>query len=190
MKHIIILSKYTLTIIVLLGLLGCRTLVQLNKIVNPKTYMPLTNESFVVLPFNNYIDQIELASKVEGIMTQVGLNIVSSPRGLKEVEVRKGAGIAQDSNGNDLADRTIQREESQSIRIEKYMTAAEEAKADYIVETLWSKYMCTIKFIRKSDHKVISVFTEYDSRLEDKLIEQLIKMKFLSQLQDNSSNNK
>ena len=117
--------EVVLIIVLLISIGGCETLKRLNKIgpepVNIKYIKAVPdNVTFVVLPFNDYMPQLEYAASVEKAMIQTGLHVVAPPHGIMEVEERKGAGIAQDGGSLDSLDKAAQRTESQSLRIERY----------------------------------------------------------------------
>lgn len=174
---------------------GCATLKEWNQLgpEPPKyKYVPAVSDkvSFVVIPFNDYIDQLEFAAKVESFLLQNGLSLVAAPRGTKLVEERTGAGFAQDSGASNLSSNSIQREESQALRIERYKIV-EETKADYIVETMLTGDRGTIKFTRKNDDKIIGVFSVYNSdySMKEEMLRQLLKMQFIAKIKEDNIQN-
>jgi len=184
-KGLLLVTKAVLLVALLMDLSGCETLKRLNQI-GPELpkYTPAVSDSttFVILPFNDYLDQLEFAANVERAMIQSGLNVIAPPRGIKEVEERKGAGLAQTSGSPRLSDTGSELAESQSLRIERYKVI-EDSKADYFIETMRTGSDGTIKFTRKNDRKVISVFNvyAYPSSIESEIIKQLAEMGFLKE---------
>ena len=159
--YISLLIKLSLLSLVISLSAGCETLKEWNKLgpEQPKyKYVSAIKDdvSFVVLPFNDYIDQLEFAAQIESFLLQMGLSVVAPPRGTKIIEERKGAGVTQDSGASNLASPSLQREESQALRIERY-AVTQETKADYIIETMYKGYSGTVKFTRKNDSKIIGV---------------------------------
>jgi len=152
-------------------------------------YIPAVpdNIRFVVVPFNDYLPQIQFAADVENFLIQVGLNVVAAPRGIKLVEERKGAGVTQDTDTSNLSSSSIQREETKAQRIEKY-AIAQEAKADYIIETMLndSDDSGTIKITRKNDSKIIGVFSTYRSgySFNAEMTDQFVKMGFIAKVNE------
>lgn len=175
----------------IIGLSGCETLKRLNQIhpeepEPPATrYIPAVSDTttFVVFPFNDYMHQLQFAALIEQVMIHSGFQVVAPSRGIKEVEERKGAGISEDSSSPNMSEMAAGRTEKQSLLIERYKVA-EESKADYIIETMLTGSDGTVKFMRKSDRKVIGVFGVYaydrDS-LKEEMTTQLIRMKFLKE---------
>ena len=161
---------------------GCELLNTPNKAVKkPPVYSPSVPEevSFVVYPFNNYIEQIQFASQIESLLLKVGLNVVASNQDTKEIEERKGAGLTQDSGGSNLSSANVQREESQAVRIERY-TITQETAADFIVETMLAGQRGTVKFTRKEDSKIIGVFSVSKYNPEKEFMKQLESMQLIS----------
>lgn len=191
-----IFIKISFFSLALVLLVGCETLKEWNKLgpEQPKyKYVPATKDdvSFVVLPFNDYLDQLEFAAQVESFLLQMGLSVVATPRGTKIIEERKGAGVTQDSGVSNLASPSMQREESQALRIERY-AVTQETKADYIIETMYTGHYGTIKFTRKNDSKIIAVFSTYSSdySFKEEMTKQLEKMQFIKQVEETPLNDR
>ena len=177
--------KIVFLVSVLLFLSSCTTLQKLNQIgpAQPQ-YTVIIDESerFVVLPFNNYIKQIEFASKIEGILIDAGLNLVAAPQGTKVVEERKGGGfssITNNSNGEEIAEG----KRADIVRIEKYIVPTA-IDAEYIVNTMLKNSYGTIKFTRLSDNKIMGItrITGYKSTCEKEIMKKLMAMKFVSKV--------
>src|SRR5512143_3920063 len=81
----------------LIGLCNCQSM---RRITNPPPVLPEPkyvasvndDAKFTVIPFNDYMNQIEFAADVESVLLKAGLNLVAVPRGTIIVEKRKGAG--------------------------------------------------------------------------------------------------
>ncbi|SCY05440.1 hypothetical protein [Desulfoluna spongiiphila] len=171
------LMRATIVVSLLILLSGCGMIKEWRKPEPPKPtykYIPSVGDSvrFVVLPFNNYINQLEFAAKVENLLLDAGLNLVAPPRGTKTVEERKGAGFPR-SAASGKAMKTV--------RIERYIVS-DAVDAEYMVETMLKDSYGTIKFTRLSDHKIMGVITLSGSKKKFKkeLYKKLEGMRFVS----------
>lgn len=182
--------KIVFLLSVLLFLSSCTTLQKLNQIGSPQPQYKYTviideSERFVVLPFNNYIKQIEFASKIEGILIDAGLNLVAAPQGTKVVEERKGGGFSSITNNlnSSNSEEIAEGKRADIVRIEKYIVSTA-IDAEYIVDTMLKNSYGTIKFTRLSDNKIMSVttITGYKSTFEKGIMKKLIAMKFVSKV--------
>ncbi len=157
------LMRKLLLIGLLIGLCSCQSM---RRITNPPPALPEPkyvasvndDAKFTVIPFNDYMNQIEFAAYVESVLLKAGLNLVAAPRGTKMVEKRKGAGVVHDSDASSESNARVQREEIQATSVEKYITNGE-INTDYIVETMLIRYKGTVKFTRIKDAKIMGVFT-------------------------------
>lgn len=171
---------------------GCTTIHKVSKPSEQPKYVASlpAGVSFVVRPFNNYLLQQQFAANVEQALIKIGLNVISSPSGGKQIEERKGAALAQSGGASNIESSKIQTSESQAMRIEKY-TVEEDTKADYIIDTMADARGGSgmVRFTRKRDMKVIGVVTLYDyySGIEYDLLPSLEKMKFVVQEKKSSN---
>ncbi|MCX6224493.1 MAG: hypothetical protein NTV01_07035 [Bacteroidia bacterium] len=151
---------FIITFAILL-LTGCSILNRLKNTPPDKKYVSTQNNcKFVVLPFNNYLSQIEFASKVENALLQFGFKVVQRPGVNKEVEERVGTGLSggqAESNRNNIVNKQA---ELQSLTISKYKVL-EEIDADYIVDSMLSDLNGTIRVLRKADRNIVGVVTVY-----------------------------
>ncbi len=169
--------------IYLFSVIGCATLSKnpFSRVNEDKFISALSNDTvFAVIPFNSYLLQIEFATEVQNVLLQAGLNVIEPNRGQKTIEERKSAGIEQGGGVADVGASSVKRAEAQALVIEKYITS-EDIKADYIVHTMRSDFDGTIKFVRKSDSKVIGVVTVWSHRngVKSDLMSYLEKLKFI-----------
>lgn len=180
-----------LTIFVsIMNICGCVTIQRFNKLGpgNPTYVVNVSKDtSFVVFPFNDYLDQIKFATNVESVLLQAGLNVLAPPRGNKSIEERKGAGVAQAGGVSDTGATASQTTDRQSIRIEKY-TVSDDINADYIINTMLSDNDGTVKFTKKQDMRVVGVVVVDPRVIEWDLLPYLEKLKFIKSVSnDNNS---
>ena len=119
------------------------------------------------------------------VLLQAGLNVIEPNRGQKTIEERKGAGIEQGGGMADVGTSIVKRAEAQALVIEKYIIT-EDIKADYIVYTMRSDFDGAVKFVRKSDSKVIGVVTvwAHKSGVKSDLMSYLEKLNFVVRVQN------
>lgn len=86
-----------------------------------------TNPSFVVVPANDYLYQVEFANQVESYIISSGVSVVHFRPSVKEIEVTKQAG--------QVSAQSTQAAGGQVTLTERYLAAIEETSADYIVFT-------------------------------------------------------
>lgn len=104
------------------------------------------NPSFVVLPANDYLYQVEFANKIESYLLSSGVKVVTRPA-TKEVQATKQAAQV-DAQSSQAAG-------SQATFTERYV-ALEESNADYIVQTYADSKQ--IKVIRKATKEILITF--------------------------------
>ena len=171
------LMRVTIAVSLLVMLSGCGMIKSWRTPEPPKPvykYIPSVGDNvrFVVMPFNNYINQLEFAAKVESHLLGAGLNLVAPPRGTKTVEERKGAGFPRTG---------LDRKEMKTVRIERYIVS-DAVDAEYLVETMLKDSHGTVKFTRLSDHKIMGVLTlkGSKSKFKKELYKELEAMRFVS----------
>ena len=179
--------KFLILLSLVFLLSSCSTMKRLNRFGAPETtykYVPVVEENvrFVVLPFNNYITQLEFAAKIENILLEAGLNLLAPPRGTKTIEERTGAGVSQRRVAG--ASSSSGRNNLKTVRIERYI-ASETIDAEYIVETMLKDSYGTIKFTRLRDHKIMSVITLTGSKstFKKEIYKKLEAMHFISKVE-------
>jgi len=168
--------------------LGCATLSNnpFGRVDNIKYVSALSDKTvFAIVPFNDYLPQKEFATEVMSVLLQAGLNVIEPNRGQKTIEERKGAGIEQGGGMADVGTSIVKRAEAQALVIEKYIIT-EDIKADYIVYTMRSDFDGAVKFVRKSDSKVIGVVTvwAHKSGVKSDLMSYLEKLNFVVRVQN------
>lgn len=138
--------------------------------------------SFVVIPFNNYQDQIDCATMVESALIASGVKVVNRPRNTKEIEVSKDAGKgAIDKNGAVAKEGPIDSRWAGEKRVERYIEI-EDVKADYIVYTSGSVnyingrvilYEGNVRIIKKGSQEVLSSFMVHYGRINQEVYDAL-----------------
>ena len=105
-----------------------------------------TNPSFVVIPTNDYLYQVEFANKIESYIIRSGLKTVRCPAS-KVVETKKQVTQAQvESKEGQAAEATL---------TERYYSF-DETDADYIVESYADTKQ--LKIIKKATKEILTVF--------------------------------
>ena len=115
---------------------------------NPKTVFVVLRDvpespSFVVIPANDYLVQVDFANEIEADLIACGVKVVARPA-MKEVQTTK-QGAQLDTQVGQAAGATL---------IEKYM-ALEETNADYFISAFADTRQ--IKIIKRPTREVISV---------------------------------
>ena len=104
------------------------------------------NPSFVVIPANDYLYQVEFANRIESYLISSGVKVVTRPS-TKEVQATKQAAQVEGQSSQAAG--------SQATLTEKYM-AFEDTNADYIVQTYADSKQ--IKVIRKTTKEILTTF--------------------------------
>jgi hypothetical protein len=107
-----------------------------------------TNPSFVVIPANDYLDEVAFANVVEASIIRAGIKVVTRP-GTKEVSVKKEAAQAQKE-----IDQDVGNVQSQTVE-EKYFRW-DDTPADYVVFTYSGANR--VRFTKKSTREVFASF--------------------------------
>lgn len=105
-----------------------------------------TNPSFVVMPVNDYLYQVEFANRIESYIVACGVKVVNRPAP-KEIESTKQA--------TQLGAQSTQVAGAQATLTERYF-AFDETDANYIVYTYADTKQ--IKIVRKETKEILSVF--------------------------------
>lgn len=109
--------------------------------------------SFVVIPANNYLNQVAFANNVEAAIISAGIKVVMSSQATKEVTKEVAVeGEIQAIEGNQAA-----RKSGEGKVIERYVEFLEEIKADYIVFTYEGSKQ--IRIIKKQTREILAVLT-------------------------------
>jgi len=106
------------------------------------------NPSFVVIPANDYLDEVAFANVVEASIIRAGVKVITRP-GTIEVSVKKEAGQAQKDKDQDAG-----KVQSQTVE-EKYFRW-DETLADYVVHTYSTG--TRVRFTKKSTQEVVASF--------------------------------
>ena len=104
------------------------------------------NPSFTVIPVNDYLYQIEFATKIEEYLIQAGVKVVRHPAS-KAVETKKQL-TQPESNVKQGA-------VAEATMTERYYSL-EDTDADYVVETYADSKQ--VKIVRKASREIISAF--------------------------------
>ncbi|GEM_PF-4857179 len=134
--------KITITSLVLLALSGCSPSQTIFVVLRDVPETP----SFVVIPANDYLYQVEFSNKVESYAISSGVKVVTRPA-TKEVEATKQAAQV-DAQSSQAAG-------SQATLTERYV-AFEDTNADYIIQTYADSKQ--IKLIRKATKEILLTF--------------------------------
>ena len=107
--------------------------------------------SFVVIPANNYLSQVEFANEVEAAIIGAGVKVVMFSQASKEVTKEVAIeGEIQAIEGNKAA-----RKSGEGRLIERYVEFFEEIKADYIVLTYAGSKQ--IRIIKRQPREILAV---------------------------------
>ena len=142
------------------------------------------SKTFVVIPFNSYLTQIQFAGSIEQILIKNGLSVLSMPKGGKEIEIRKGAtksgSIQDDSNNTSAQASTAAQQSAQAERIERYIEL-NDINATYLVDTMCSYRECQVKFTEKDSGVVLGVYdmSNYPSAIHQTMLKALSDMDFI-----------
>ena len=109
--------------------------------------------SFVVIPANNYLNQVAFANEVEAAIISAGIKVVMFSQATKEVtkEVAVGGKIAV-VEGSQAAQKS-----GEGKLTERYVEFFEEIKADYIVQTYAGSKQ--IRIIKRQTREILAVLT-------------------------------
>lgn len=102
------------------------------------------NPSFVIIPPNNTLNEVEFANSVESYFTASGVRIIARPIS-KAVETQAAVGQLE-SQGNSLESAASQRKET--------YYAFDDTKADYVVKTYLSNRQ--VQVIRRNTMEVLT----------------------------------
>ena len=119
--------------------------------------------SFVVIPANSYLNQVEFANEIEDAIISAGVKVVMRPATkdvTKEVAIEKEIAAVE---GNQAA-----RKSGEGKLIEKYV-AFENIDADYIVKTYAGSKQ--IRIMKKQTREILAVLTVPTDPLTDQPME-------------------
>ncbi|UCH21464.1 MAG: hypothetical protein JSU83_23700 [Deltaproteobacteria bacterium] len=145
--------KKLMFILVIFAFIGCATVPVQHFVVLRD--VPL-NPSFVVLPANYYLDQIEYANQIEAALIRAGVSVKTRPH-VKEIttdsemdadKLETKSGLLTDKTSRAMAkDDAIT--ESVSARLTERYLACEKVDADYLVETYYNNRQVKIIKLKK-----------------------------------------
>lgn len=122
----------------------------------------------VVVPFNDYIHQIEVARKIEMALVNYGFNVKSYQAGVvKDVEKRSGAGIANATTQGKNSSTDASVALGEAVTIERFKEYETTILADIRFEVLASNNEITLKVVRHKDSSVIGVATFGEGSFDD-----------------------
>ena len=109
--------------------------------------------SFVVIPANNYLNQVAFANEVEAAIISAGIKVVMFSQATKEVtkEVAVEGKIAVVEGGQ------AAQKSGEGKLTERYIELFEEIKADYIVMTYAGSKQ--IRIIKRQTREILAVLT-------------------------------
>lgn len=154
--------KALLVVILLTSLIaGCNNTINRGPGFSYQTaYIPSIekDKTIMVLPFNDYLPQIDAARKVEMVLVKNGFNVKSYQRNSKEVEIRSGAGIEGLDERTTSNNKNIIGAKQNEITIEKYI-AHEKVDADIYCEVLFNQKMndVTVKVVESGNKKILGI---------------------------------
>jgi hypothetical protein len=119
-----------------------------------------TKPSFVILPANDYIREVEFANVIETYFLSSGVKVVEHP-GRKEVQATKQAAQMEAQSGQAAA--------AQGTITEKFW-ALENTDADYLVRTYADTKQ--IKIVRRTTNELLAsfVYSKKEYQKEDQII--------------------
>lgn len=123
------------------------------------------SETVTVKPFNDYLQQIEIARKLEMVLIGFNFNVVSYEREVKEVEKRTGTGKSGTMMKGDTNEVGAIGAESNQITIERYRSF-EGANVDYIFDVMVSRSGGIVKVVKVKEGSVVAVCDFDDYSLE------------------------
>ena len=107
--------------------------------------------SFVVIPANNYLNQVAFANEVEAAIISAGIKVVMFSQARKEVTKEVAVeGEIQAIEGNQAA-----RKSGEGKLTERYVEFFEEIKADYIVQTYAGSKQ--IRIIKRQPREILAI---------------------------------
>lgn len=109
--------------------------------------------SFVIIPANNYLNQVAFANEVEAAIISAGIKVVMFSQATKEVTKEIAVeGEIQAIEGNQAG-----RKSGEGKLIERYVELFEEIQADYIVFTYAGSKQ--IRIIKRQSREILAVLT-------------------------------
>ena len=105
--------------------------------------------SFVVIPANNFLHEVEFANNIENAIISAGLKVVMRPA-TKDVTTEK---IIQDAEGKRTDDRTLIQSVDAKL-IERY-SAFEDIDTDYIVQTYVT--LKQVKIAKRETREILAI---------------------------------
>ena len=120
--------------------------------------------SFVVIPANNYLNQVAFANEVEAAIIGAGIKVVMFSQATKEVTKE----VAIEGEIRAIEGTQAARKSGEGKLIERYIESFEEIKADYIVFTYAGSKQ--IRIIKRQTREILAVLTvPTDSRTHQPL---------------------
>ena len=121
--------------------------------------------SFVVIPANDYLNQVAFANRIEEAIIGAGVKVVMFSRTTKEVtkEVAVGGKIAA-VEGSQVAQKS-----GEGKLTERYVVSLDEIKADYIVLTYSGSKQ--IRVIKNQTREILAVLTVPADAITGELLE-------------------
>ena len=152
------------------------------------------SKTFVVVPFNSYLNQVQFAGSIERILVENGLSVISTPKGGREIEIRKGAsesGAYLNDSGNIKIQTESAQQTSKAERIERYIEL-NDTNATYIVNTMCSYKECQVKFTEKDTGIVLGVYEMINSQhsISKKMLAGLNDIGFIKEKESATGKNK
>ena len=105
--------------------------------------------SFVVIPVNDYLNEVIFANTVESALISSGVRVVKRPS-TKEVTTER---TISGAHGNQAAGEVLAQSGDAKLR-EKYL-AYDQIRADYIVQTYSDSAQC--KFVKRETEEVLAI---------------------------------
>ncbi|MCX8014394.1 MAG: hypothetical protein N2748_00095 [candidate division WOR-3 bacterium] len=116
------------------------------------------NPVFTVIPYNNYYEQINHANKIEEILIELGVKVVSRPT-IKEI-IKKQT-LEADRKALDINELLFSGKAAEAIVIESYFSY-DEMDADYIIfSDVLSK---RVKIIKRDSREILATFQIKDNQ--------------------------
>ncbi len=122
----------------------------------------------MVIPFNDYIDQIDVARRVEMLMVIYGFNVKSYQVDYKEIEKRTDAGISGSSTKGRPDGTDSLGADAKEVTIERYK-AYQPVDVDLVFEVMSSGGWITVKIVQTKDKMVFGVLKAYESNIESEI---------------------
>lgn len=171
------MKKLFLLLFLPLNLIGCANLNgNLQDSFREKyIYEPIQDVKIVVAPFNDSMNQINYANKVEFYLVEFGFSVVDRPLAVASISERSGK---QQQEGNRNQDSIINVGNQNDI-VKSYIEY-EKTDADYIFQCSASYNESNIRIVNRKTKAVVGIGdVSMHSRGSDDLRELLVKSKLL-----------